>query len=205
MAYISAFMEEHDFMEITRGIDGEPTAFTARRTFGEEVGFHVAFCAEYDALPDIGHACGHNLIAGAAVAAALALCETYTGTPFKVTLVGTPDEEVRGGKVDLIRAGVFSDVDVALDVPSRFRNKNQCHLPGVQELDFNFIGKNAHAAAEPIEGRNALDGVILTFTNINTLRQYLKDDVRIHGIIKTEARQATLFPTGQRRIYVSVP
>ncbi len=194
MADICDFLQQRGFSNISRGIGEQPTAFTATRTFGKGKRFHVAFCAEYDALPDIGHACGHNLIAGAGVAAALALCEVCTDIPCTVTVVGTPDEEVHGGKVDLIRAGVFKDVDIAMMFHPGFGTKIAVTSLACRSWDFTFIGKNAHAAAEPIEGRNALDGVILTFTNINTLRQYLKDDVRIHGIIKDGGKATNIIP-----------
>lgn len=193
-AKICSFLEKNGFTEIRKEVAGLPTAFTASRTVGGPGGFHVGFCAEYDALPDIGHACGHNLIAGASLAAALALGECGTMVPFKVSLIGTPDEEVKGAKVDLIKNGVFADVDVAMMFHPGIETRVHVRSLASRSWEFTFFGKNAHAASEPFEGRNALDGVILTFTNINALRQYVKDDVRIHGIIKEGGKATNIIP-----------
>lgn len=183
---ITAYLKEMGF-KVWRGVGGLKTAFMA--TYGEE-GYHIGFCSEYDALPEIGHGCGHNLIAIAAVAAGVALAAALEGRPGRVSVIGTPDEEDHGGKVDLVRTGVFDDINAAMMFhPSCSTRINVTSL-ACCDYRFIFHGKNAHAAIEPWEGRNALDAVIQTFNGINALRQHLKEDVRVHGII-TEGGLAT--------------
>lgn len=180
---------------IEKGIAGQNTAFVARYSSGPgEGGCHIAFCAEYDALPEIGHACGHNLIAGASVAAAVALAGTHPGVPFTVSVVGTPNEEGRGGKIDLIRAGVFDEMDLAMMFHPDYLNCLDYPSLACRTFSFTFHGRNAHASSNPWDGRNALDAVILTFNGINALRQQLRDDVRIHGIITDGGRASNVIP-----------
>lgn len=176
---ITKYLEKKGF-KIFRGVGGLKTSFMASK--GEE-GYHVGYCAEYDALPEIGHGCGHNLIAISSVAAGVALSTAIENQAGRVSVIGTPDEEEHGGKVDLVRLGVFDDIDAAMmfhpDCATRIHNDSLA----CRDYKFIFHGKNAHASSEPWEGRNALDGVIQTFNNINALRQHLKDNTRIHGII----------------------
>lgn len=180
---------------VEKGIAGQKTAFIATyRSHAEEAGCHIAFCAEYDALPEIGHACGHNLIAGASVAAAVALSGTAPGRPFTLSLIGTPNEEGRGGKIDLIRGGVFDHVDLAMMFhPDDLTCVNYKSM-ACRTFTFTFSGQNAHAAANPWDGRNALDGVILTFNGVSALRQHLHDDVRIHGIVTDGGQAVNIIP-----------
>jgi amidohydrolase len=188
------YLETNGF-QVTRSAAGLETAFWA--TFGRgEGGPHIAFCAEYDALPEIGHGCGHNLIGVASVtaAAALAAGADFTGHPFRVTVAGTPNEEGRGGKIDLIRAGLFDDVDLAMMFHPGCSTRVHVETLACRDYEFIFHGRNAHAACEPWEGRNALDGVILTFNGINALRQHLKDDVRIHGVITDGGQTSNIVP-----------
>lgn len=174
---------------------GQKTAFLATRCSGAGTeGRHIAFCAEYDALPEIGHACGHNLIAGASVAAAVALAGTAPGVPFTVSVIGTPNEEGRGGKIDLVRAGVFDQVDLAMMFHPDYLTRVDYASQACRTFSFTFHGQNAHAAGNPWDGRNALDGVILTFNGINALRQQLRDDVRIHGIITDGGQAINVIP-----------
>jgi amidohydrolase len=136
-----------------------------------------------DALPGIGHACGHNVIAAAAVGAAIALRHSLPETAARIIVLGTPAEELGIGKCELIKAGCFQDVDFAMMVhPSSKRQILKMYL-GLAKVRFTFFGKSSHAAAYPEEGVNALDGAILTFNGINALRQHVRQDVRIHGII----------------------
>ena len=174
---------------------GQKTAFLAtRRSSESEEGCHIAFCAEYDALPEIGHACGHNLIAGAAVAAAVALAGTAPGVPFTVSAIGTPNEEGRGGKIDLVRAGVFDKVDLAMMFHPDYLTCVDYASQACRTFSFTFHGENAHASGNPWDGRNALDGVILTFNGINALRQHLREDVRIHGMITDGGQAINIIP-----------
>lgn len=146
----------------------------------------VAILAEYDALPEVGHGCGHNLIAAGAVGAALGAAAVISQLDGSISVIGTPAEEVlyeEPGKVRLLKAGAFEDIDAAL----MFHPWTDSGLsgPGLALVgqDVAFHGRPAHAAADPWHGVNALDGVILTFNAINALRQQVRPDARIHGII----------------------
>ncbi|XP_059556913.1 xaa-Arg dipeptidase isoform X3 [Myotis daubentonii] len=148
---------------------------------------HLGFLCEYDALPGIGHACGHNLIAEVGAAAALGVkgaLETLPGPPppVKVTVLGTPAEEEGGGKIDLIEAGAFKNLDVVFMAhPSQ---ENAAYLPDVAEHDVTvkYYGKASHAAAYPWEGVNALDAAVLAYNNLSVLRQQMKPTWRVHEI-----------------------
>jgi amidohydrolase len=176
---LCSFLQSEGFA-VNKGLAGMETAFTA--TFGSG-GPTVALLAEMDALPELGHACGHNIIAAAAVGAATALRFVVPQEAAKIKVMGTPAEEQGIGKIELIKAGFFDDIDFAMMVhPSSRRYVTKEYL-GLARLRFTFHGKPAHAAAYPEEGINALDGVIQTFNSINALRQQVSQDVRIHGII----------------------
>ena len=169
-----------------RGAYGLPTAFEARFGAG---GRNVAVLAEYDALPGIGHACGHNLIATAALGAALALHDAKDELAGTVTFLGTPAEEKGGGKEVMARAGAFDGVDAALMMhPSGI---NLATMPSicVAEVRATYHGKAAHASAMPHRGLNALDGLLLAYQAISNLRQHIQHSERIHGIV-TEGGQA---------------
>ncbi|MDQ7794374.1 MAG: M20 family metallopeptidase [bacterium] len=145
----------------------------------------VIFLAEYDALPELGHACGHNLIAAAAAGAGAVLRQVMNeaGLTGTITVLGTPAEETAGGKIDLLKAGVFADGDAALMMhpatASSVGGKSLALIP----VRFTFRGRAAHAAASPQDGINALEAVIQTFNGVNALRQHLPEDVRVHGIV----------------------
>jgi amidohydrolase len=187
---LTGYLEEKGF-KVWRGVGGLSTAFMA--SFGDE-GFHVGFCSEYDALPDIGHGCGHNLIGLAGVAAGVALAASLGDKPGRVSIIGTPNEEDKGGKVDLVRTGVFDDVDAAMMFHPGCSTNIHVESLACSDYQFIFHGRSAHASSEPWEGRNALDGVIQTFNAINALRQYLKDDVRVHGIISEGGMAPNVVP-----------
>jgi amidohydrolase len=185
-----------------------PTSFVAR--YGAGTGRpKVAFLAEYDALPGLGHACGHNLIAAVAAGAAAAVrrgLERF-GMAGTVVVFGTPAEEGAvdgaGGKVYFIEAGFFADVDAALMAHPSSRNALGESSTGRVALEITFHGKAAHAAGAPHEGINALDAVILTFNGWNALRQHLKEEVRIHGIIAEGGLAPNIIPDRARiRMYV---
>jgi amidohydrolase len=176
---MTTYLEDQGF-KVWRGVGGLKTAFMA--SYGE-TGYHVGFCSEYDALPDIGHGCGHNLIGIAGVTAGVALAAALKGQPGRVSIIGTPDEEDHGGKVDLVRTGVFDDIDAAMMFHPGCSTSFHIESLACRDYRFIFRGRSAHASSEPWEGQNALDAVIQTFNGINALRQHLKDDVRIHGII----------------------
>ncbi len=167
------------------GVAGHETSFYAVKDSGVS-GPTIAFLAEYDALPGLGHACGHNIIGTTSVAAGIALAETLSETGGRVLVLGTPAEE--GGpngsaKGSFVKHGYLKDVDVALMLHPAGKTSLTSETLAVDPLDFHFYGKAAHAAGSPEKGINALDAVIQLFTGINALRQQLTSDVRIHGII----------------------
>ncbi len=166
---------------VERPYGGLGTAFAAE--LRGRRGPVVALCAEYDALPEIGHACGHNLMGTASVGAFLALCAAVPELAGTVRLVGTPAEERGNGKVRLIEAGTFRDVDVAMMFHAGTANELDPIMLAVVSLEVEFLGKASHAAAKPHLGVNALDAMIMSFNNLNALRQVIRGDSRIHGII----------------------
>ncbi len=179
--------------QVARGIAGLDTAFRAERR-GSGDGPTIAFLAEYDALPELGHACGHNIMGTAAVGAALALAAVLDQLPGRVVVIGTPAEEGGGGKVLLVERGVFADVDAAMIVHPSARTMVARGSLASMRLVFEFTGKASHAAAAPEEGINALEAVILTFNNVNALRLHLKPDARVHGIITHGGSAANIIP-----------
>jgi amidohydrolase len=184
-------MEQHGF-SVERGVAGLSTAFTA--TYGSEKGPTVAFLAEYDALPEIGHACGHNLIATGSVGAALALKALLGEVSGRVLLVGCPAEERGGGKIPLVESRLFRWVDAAMLFHPSNRTEMVKKALGMRDILVEFFGKSSHAAATPHLGINALDAVILSFNNINALRQQIRPDARIHGIITHGGKAPNIIP-----------
>ena len=187
---LAGFLERRDF-RVERGIGGVETAFRATIPGGAGAGPTIAVLAEYDALPEIGHGCGHNLIAMAAMGAALGLQANAANLPGRIEIIGTPAEEGGGGKIRLLEAGVFDGVDATLSshpfsnrtiVPAAAPRGESWSLAMVG-YRYLYHGRAAHAAAAPEAGVNALNAVIHLFTGIDALRQHLRDDVRIHGVI----------------------
>ncbi|WP_102347557.1 M20 family metallopeptidase [Bacillus sp. Marseille-P3661] len=181
---LSSKLKEQGFT-VVNGVAGHETAFLARKK-SSKPGPVIGFLAEYDALPGLGHACGHNIIGTTSTAAAIALAEKIDEIGGEVVVLGTPAEE--GGpngsaKGSFVKQGLVEGIDACLMVHPYHKNTLTGETLAVDPLDFEFIGKSAHAAASPEEGINALDGVIQLFNSINALRQHVTDDVRIHGII----------------------
>ncbi|MBX9988844.1 MULTISPECIES: M20 family metallopeptidase [Priestia] len=170
-----------------------PTAFTAVYD-SQKPGPSIGFMAEYDALPDLGHACGHNLIGTMSIAAGIGLSKAVAETGGKVYVYGTPAEETRGGKVTMAEQGIFNHLDVAMMVHPYYCHQKSGRSLAMDAIQFEFFGKSAHAAAAPHEGINALDGVLQTFNSINALRQHVKPDVRIHGVITEGGKVANVVP-----------
>ncbi|MEF8849811.1 MAG: M20 family metallopeptidase [Candidatus Bipolaricaulota bacterium] len=201
MEWLTEELEERGFT-VDRGLGGMDTAFLARCPSGGE-GPTIAFLSEYDALPGLGHACGHNLIATIGLGAGLGLCSVMDRLDGQVLVVGTPAEEGGGGKIELINSGVFDEVDVAMMVHPSDRTLVGRGSLGVQELEFDFYGEAAHASAQPEEGINALDAVITTFNNVNALREHTKESSRIHGIITDGGEKPNIVPEhASARFYV---
>lgn len=185
-------LEQQGF-RVTRGICGLPTAFEAIAESGKP-GPTIGIMSEYDALPEIGHACGHNLIGTMGIAAGIALSKVLPQTGGKVVVYGTPAEETKGGKVTMAEEGIFDQLDVAMMVhPLHSYVKSGSSL-AMDAIQFEFFGKPAHAAASPEKGINALDAVLQTFSGINALRQHVTSDTRIHGIITEGGKAANVVP-----------
>ena len=179
--------------EVELGVAGLDTAIRAVHPAISE-GPTVAILGEYDALPEIDHACGHNLIAAGGLGAALAVGSVKSELPGKLIFFGTPAEEGGGGKVVMIDAGLFEEVDVAMMFhPSCHTMVGRGSL-AVTEVKIEFHGKPSHASGSPEKGINALDAVIQTFNGINALRQHIKDGARIHGIISHGGIKPNIVP-----------
>jgi len=190
-ALLTDFLRQQGF-DVEPGIGGIETAFRASRS--SSPGPTVAFLAEYDALPKLGHACGHNLIAAASVGAGAALASTFPACAGTVRVIGTPAEEMHGGKIRLIEEGCFAGIDAALMFHPSVRNAVVKRTLAMTELRFAFRGKSSHAAAAPELGINALDAMVLAFSGINALRQQISDDARIHGIITRGGDAPNIIP-----------
>lgn len=179
-------------LEVDTPAGGLDTAFST--TFGRDSGACVALLAEYDALPEIGHACGHNLIATAALGAGLALASLEADLPGRVRVMGTPAEEGGGGKEIMLRAGAFEGVDCALMIhPAGF---NLGAMPCIckTDVEVTYRGRAAHAAASPERGINALDALVMAYQAIAQLRQHIRPDERIHGIITNGGQAPNIVP-----------
>ncbi len=195
----TAILEQHGFA-VKRGVADLPTAFTG--TAGSW-GPQAAFLAEYDALPGIGHACGHNLIGAASLGAALALNALLDRVALRVLLVGCPAEEKGGGKIPLVEAGVFEGCDAAMLVHPSNRTEPVKLALGMRELTVEYFGKASHAAAQPDLGVNALDAAVLAYMGIAALRQQVRPDARIHGIITQGGQAPNIIPDyAAARFYV---
>jgi amidohydrolase len=191
-AWLTEFLGARGF-KVERGVAGVETAFRAAIETGE--GPTIAILCEYDALPGIGHACGHNVIAAAGAGAGAALAAVRDRLPQgRVLVLGTPAEEGGGGKVQLIRGGVFAGVDAAMMVHGWDQWIPHQDLLGIVRVGFEFTGKAAHASADPWEGVNALDAVIQTFNAVSLLRQQVRPDARIHGIITQGGAAPNIIP-----------
>lgn len=193
-AWLTALLEEHGFA-VERGVAGLPTAYIGSYGRGGPV---IAILSEYDALPEVGHGCGHNLIGpsgvGAGICAKIA-ADTSGGT---IKVYGTPAEEVGGGKPVMVDQGLFRTVDAVMMFHPYPGELNSAATGGgslaLRVLDITYRGKSAHSAFAPWEGRNALDGVIQLFNALNAMRQQLKPDVRLHGIITNGGQAFNVTP-----------
>ena len=197
---LTDFLEKKGF-SVERGYCDISTAF--RATFGSG-GPNVCVICEYDALPEIGHACGHNLIAEAGVAAGLGVKAFLeeTGSSGRLTVMGTPAEEGGGGKVFLIEKGAFEGIDLAMMVHPA---PSDCVIPGVLALEcvgVDFKGKAAHAASFPWEGVNALDAAVMAYTSISVLRQQMKPSWRVHGVIANGGVKPNIIPEKSTLNYI---
>ncbi len=189
-AWLTEYLEENGF-SLERGICDLPTAFKASYGRGKP---DIAVLAEYDALPGVGHACGHNLICTSAVGAAVAsrlAADRFTGT---VSVIGTPAEELYGGKAIMAKRGTFNDLDAAMMVHPGTSDTATTQALACQGLEIEFFGQAAHAAARPEAGINALEAMLQSFSAINSLRQHIRSTARIHGIITDGGQAANVVP-----------
>jgi amidohydrolase len=184
---------ERGGLRVERGVGGLATAFRAELDGGEP-GPTLAILAEYDALPGIGHACGHNIIATSALGTGLALARSGQRFPGRVLIIGTPGEEGGGGKILLAEAGVFDDVDASFMLhPSRSDMVRRSSLAS-SRIELVFHGKASHAAGAPDLGVNALEAVIQTFVGVNARRLQMRADARVHGIITHGGDAVNIIP-----------
>jgi amidohydrolase len=193
-AWLTEFLEKQG-AQVERGVGGLPTAFRATIA-GTGSGPTVAILAEYDALPGIGHACGHNVIATAGTGAGAAIALALKRLPFtgRIEVIGTPAEEGGAGKVKLMEAGVFKDVDCAMMIHGRPGTQVWRPSLGIIKVECEFSGKAAHASSWPWRGVNALNAMIQLFVSLDAMRQQLRPDARVHGVITKGGEQANIIP-----------
>ena len=190
---LTNLLKKHNF-ETSDNYAGISTAFIGKYKSGNG-GAKIAILAEYDALPGIGHGCGHNIFGVTSVAASILLKEIMGDVVGEVLVIGTPAEETCGAKVDMAKAGIFNDIDIAMAVhPTGEAHTRSGKSQAMEAIQFTFKGKTAHAAGSPHEGINALDGVLMLFNSINALRQQTLETARIHGIISNGGKAANIIP-----------
>ncbi len=187
---VASAAEQAGFV-VERGIASLPTAFRATKGSGD---LHIVFCAEYDALPDVGHACGHNIIAASSLGAAIGLAAVADELGLTVILLGTPSEEGGGGKIDLLNAGYFEGVHAAMMIHPWPNERLEAACLAVDHFDVTFKGKEAHASAAPFEGVNALDALTVAQVAIALLRQQMRPGDQIHGIVVEGGSAANVIP-----------
>ena len=189
---LTTFLKEHDF-KVEASIAGMDTAFKATFDSGKP-GMTIGYLCEYDALPKIGHGCGHNMIGVMSAGAGVVLSKVLHEIGGKVIVYGTPAEETNGGKVILAEAGVFDELDAAMIVHPDGETRASGSSSALYPIRFIYKGKTAHAASCPEKGINALNSVIQLFNGIDALRQHVTPDVRMHGIITKGGVAANIVP-----------
>ncbi len=192
VSLLTGELERHGF-ETERGVCGLETAFMACCK-GKKPGRTVAFLAEYDALPGLGHGCGHNMIGALAAACAIALKDAVDEYGGEVRVIGAPAEETTGGKVVLAQAGIYYGLDAAMMAHPSGSHAASGSMNAIDSRRFEFFGRSAHAAGAPEDGINALNAVIETFNAINALRQHILPTARVHGVIKDGGKAANIVP-----------
>ena len=179
-------------LEVKTPVGGLDTAFSS--SIGSS-GPLVVLCVEYDALPEIGHACGHNIIATSSIGAGIALKEIAEDLKIRVKILGTPAEEGGGGKIVLLDQGEFEDASCSMMIHPAPYNVANPTLTTIQQYKVEFFGKDAHAAGAPEEGVNALDAQIQLFVNVSTFRQQLPRTNRMHGVIVDGGFKPNIIPS----------
>lgn len=189
-AVLTGYLEQQGFA-VQRSAYGMETAFEARAGSG---GPTVAVLSEYDALPGIGHACGHNLIAITGVAAGVGLKEAMGEGQGTVVVLGTPAEEGGGGKIEMIQRGAFTGVDAAMMLHPAAGDSVWANMIAIHALRVEYHGRNAHAGALPWQGLNALDALVHAYNGIALLRQQMTPDARVHGVITAGGDKPNIIP-----------
>ncbi len=195
---LAGFLESNGF-NVSYPAYGLATAFEA--TAGT-TGPRVVICCEYDALPDVGHACGHNIIATSSLGAGACLAGLVDELGIRVTVLGTPAEEGGGGKIDLLKAGAFEDAAASMLIHPGIRNIADPRVLAAQGILVEYHGKTAHAAATPYEGVNALDAFVQAYNNVATLRQQFEPGDRVHGVIESGGSAANVIPDYTRSSWI---
>src|SRR3984885_14987213 len=190
-AKLEAAVGRHD-IAVQKGAFGLETAYAAE--FGKEAGPTIAILSEYDALPGVGHACGHNIIATSGLGAAMALSKLGVRLPGRVRYLGTPAEERFGGKEIIAREGAFDGVDAAMMIHPANLNLTSMPCIAISEVEVTYHGRASHASAMPYRGLNALDAVVSAYQSIAQLRQHIRNTDRIHGIITEGGLAANIVP-----------
>jgi amidohydrolase len=189
--WVAGLLADNGF-SVETGVADLPTAFSATYGSGDLV---IGICAEYDALPEVGHACGHNVIAAAAVAAGLGLAAVADDVGVTVRVLGTPAEEGGGGKILMLDRGAFAGVNAAMMVhPAPDEHLDPPTL-AVAHIDVEFRGKDAHASAYPERGINAADALTIAQVAIGLLRQHITSSDRIHGIVRHGGDAPNIVPS----------
>lgn len=197
-------LRKHGF-EVEENYLGFETAFKAVYD-SKKPGPTIAFLVEYDALPGIGHGCGHNILGTTSTGSGIVLKNLIDDLGGKIYVLGSPAEETNGVKVDMARAGTFDDVDIAMMAHPDGHNQISGSSLDLYPVQFTFRGKTSHASSAPDKGINALDACIATFNNINALREHLKESTRIHGIIVNGGEAANIVPDlAVAQFYVRTP
>lgn len=189
---LTSFLQEHNF-EIETEFLGIKTGFRATYDSNKE-GPIIGYLCEYDALPEIGHGCGHNMIGAMSAGAGIILSKVLNEIGGKIIVYGTPAEETNGAKVIFAEQGVFDELDVAMMVHPSDKTIESGTSMALYPLQFTYTGKTAHAASCPQDGINALNSVIQLFNGIDALRQHVTPDVRMHGIITNGGVAANIVP-----------
>ncbi len=189
---LTDILEDNRF-QVEKEVLGMSTAFRATYSTGEN-GPKVGLLCEYDALPEMGHGCAHNMQGPAIVGAALALIQELADVPATIIIYGTPAEETTSGKLPMAKAGLFDELDFAIMMHGSDTTTVDGKSLAVNLVDFVFEGEAAHAAIAPEKGISALDAVLMTFNGIEYLREHVRSDVRIHGIITDGGKAANIVP-----------
>ena len=192
-------LEKYGF-QVEQGFCGIPTAYKATYK-GKRPGPKIGMLAEYDALPELGHACGHNLVCIMSVGSGIAMREFADEFGGEIYVIGTPAEETAGAKVAMSKMHAFDELDVAMMSHPAYKDASSLNFSAIKCFQIEFFGRTAHAAASPEDGINALDAMIQLFVSVGLLRQQTKPDARIHGIIQEGGKAPNIIPDYTKALF----